>query len=287
MAMEPLGSSENIRVMTWNIAYGYGHGSAGDHYHYRPKSEFIRRLEGMASIIRQESADIVLLQEVDFKSHRSHSINEMQFLSEKTGLQYAVSAVSWNKLYIPFPYWPPRDHFGKMLSGGAVLSRFPLSENTTHLLPKPQEFPWWYRLFYLHRYFQVVSVDIGGRQYRVINLHLEAFKQSNREHQAEFISQWIRTRLTEQELLVVGGDFNSSLGERTLDSFLALPELHEAGQRVGLNGGSFPAERPTRRLDHLFVNKGQIIQSARIIQTDNLSDHLPVISAIQLQSPMN
>ena len=57
------------------------------------------------------------------------------------GFLEGAYAVNWDKRYVPFPYWPPVVHFGEMLSGQGVLSKFPILMNKKIVLQKPEENP--------------------------------------------------------------------------------------------------------------------------------------------------
>ena len=96
-----------MKVLTWNISYGYGLGSEGSSaaHPYEPKdrSHFELALRSIAGVIQTIDPDIALLQEVDFGSHRSHNQNELEILAGSTGLLHHRPIVSWNVPYLPYP----------------------------------------------------------------------------------------------------------------------------------------------------------------------------------------
>src|SRR5690606_21886216 len=96
-------------------------------------------------------------------------------------------------------------------SGGAILSRFPIQENETILLPKPDTFSWLYNLFYLFRYIQKVTVEINGQAWTLLNSHLEAFDTSTRMAHASVLFQTASQHAHSGDisLLAFGGDMNS------------------------------------------------------------------------------
>lgn len=281
--------------MTWNLAFAYGAGSEGRAFRPRHRKAFLDRLDAMAEVIRRRGVDILLAQEVDLASARSHYINEMDYISGRAGLPHCLGAISWDARYVPYPFWPPRRHFGRMRSGGAILSRYPLSSGEVHLLPKPSSNSRLYNAFYPSRYFQLARVLLNGRARAVINLHLEAFDRANREEQSALLAGWLGNQLSRLELLAVGGDFNSVppdapvkggfedepgldfSGETTLTRLMELPGL----QAVELGGPTFPSARPTRRLDHLLVPAETATLSAEVaVEAGELSDHLPVVATL-------
>jgi endonuclease/exonuclease/phosphatase family metal-dependent hydrolase len=176
--IEPEGMVNNeeapsvIKVMTWNLGFLFGEGSEGPGYEARDHHFYQSKLDQMVKQLGEWQPDIVCLQEVDFDSARSQYINQAQYLAKKANYPYVAEAVSWDAHYIPFPYWPVSRHFGKMKSGGAILSKYPILDSEVQLLAKPISQPWWYNIFYLHRYFQKVTIQLGEKKFKFVNLHL-------------------------------------------------------------------------------------------------------------------
>ena len=198
-------STDTITVMTWNMAYARGVNEDNSVNDAGTRATVAQRLEGMAALVRERGVDVLLLQEIDFASRRSHHVDQMRVVGRAGGFRYGARAVSWRANYIPYPYWPPSQHYGPVLSGGAVLSRFPICQNLVTLHPKPSSQPWWYNLFYLFRYAQFVQVEIQGTKRWVVNNHLEAFDTANRMEQARALSTLVSVR---RNVLCVGGDMN-------------------------------------------------------------------------------
>lgn len=254
----------------------------------------------MGQLIEAQHADIVLLQEVDFESKRSRRVDELARLARYSGLRYAARAVSWRANYVPFPYWPPSQHYGRVLSGGAVLSRYPIRQNRVLLHPKPRSNPWWYNLFYLFRYSQQVEIDLGTQHVWVVNNHLEAWDRANRAAQARSLLREVqRMGAAGQVVLAVGGDLNTVPPEarrkhrfaddprddyrhdETLAVLRRLPQMREIVPQARYVADeaahfTFPTLAPTRRLDYLFVHQSAHIAGYQIIRTGDYSDHLPL-----------
>jgi endonuclease/exonuclease/phosphatase family metal-dependent hydrolase len=206
----------SLVVMTWNIAYAHGPGSEGTGYSILPEDEAAARLARIGNVIRDSGADVALLQEVDFDSDRSHRVDQLEALARYTGLRYAARAVTWRARYVPFPYWPPSGHWGRMESGGAVLSRYPVKTNSVTLHPKPDAYSLIHNAFYLFRYSQVVTIRRGGRELRVVNSHLDAYDRPNREEQAKALAIGVRDLVSSGGVDVLGGDMNAPPPEAAL-----------------------------------------------------------------------
>jgi endonuclease/exonuclease/phosphatase family metal-dependent hydrolase len=266
----------NLRFLTWNLSWAYGLGSegtsvAGQAYRTKPREHFENVLQAMGDLIGRLNIDVAFLQEVDFNASRSHHINQLDFLSRRSNLLYRNSAVSWNSPYVPYPGLNPLHHFGLVRSGGAILSRYPLSLVNLDLLPKPPENPRLYNFFYLHRYLQVCQIRFDDREspLNLMNLHLEAFSKDNRELHLMRLSE----RLADYEIDVAGGDFNGPM---------ALTETATKGwEPLPYTGATFPANHPEQALDGFVVRKaGWKLSEVEVLDAGDLSDHRPLLVEI-------
>lgn len=298
-----------ITVVVWNIAWGYGWGSEGNGL-AKPASHFEGSIKKLGAQLAALGADIALIQEIDFGSDRSGNFDQAQVIAEIAKLPFVAAAPSWSANYIPFPYWPPKEHFGRMRSGGAILSRFPIEINTVQLLEKPSEYPFYYNLFYLFRYLQHAQIRIGTETVQVYNTHLEAFKEKNRVEQARMVEKILARDGAGSAMF--GGDFNAVPAEATQKSNYAdeqAPKMtvtgHETDDTVKIIRGiehlvdAFPAEKysaaekeyftfpshaPNRKLDHFFFGDHFELIEARVAQeVGNTSDHLPLVIKLRFK----
>lgn len=290
-----------IKILTWNLGFLYGKGSEGSGYEHRPSEFYQKRIDKMIQEIRDWNPDIVCLQEIDFDSHRSSGINQARELAQKAGYPYVAEAVSWDANYIPFPYWPLQRNFGRMKSGGAILSKYPLTQHQVHLLDKPASQSWWYNIFYLHRYFQKVKFLVGEKEFTLVNLHLEAFDKLDRQSQVGKLIEMI----SQESLDFIAGDFNmvpdeamkkrnfpddsddyhndSSYSQMMNSGLLeAIPqEIYILDENKYF---TYPSWQPNRRLDYIFYRPEHKMMRADILNSD-LSDHLPLRASFQIGAP--
>lgn len=300
----PAVATSTLTVVTWNVAWGFGWGSEGSQKPTgkKTKADIEASLQKIGEAIRDHGADIVLLQEVDFGSKRSFYLDEGELLARASGLRYFAPAVSWRANYIPFPYWPIAAHFGRMKSGGAILSRYPITSAEVQLLPKPPKNLFLYNWFYLFRFLQRAEILVGESRVEVFNMHLDAFHQDNRESQADLVAG--RVRESRSNLVVVGGDLNTVPPESklrheypdephtdhrtdaTLARFRSLAGFQEAVTKENFAAGpdrffTFPAHEPNRQLDHLFFSPGFVVHTATVPrEVGDPSDHLPLVSKV-------
>lgn len=289
--------TSTLTVVVWNVAWGYGAGSEGRAV-AKPEEHFDLRLEEMVAVLTPLKPDLVLLQEVDFDATRSHHVNQARTLARGLKLPFVAEAVSWVANWVPFPYWPPSAHFGRMRSGGAILSRYPVEYNEVRLLEKPNSNPFFYNLFYPFRYVQEVGIRWHGAPVTVFNTHLEAFSEENRQAQAERFAEWV---MRADRPVVVGGDFNalppeaeqralfedepgiSYESDRTIAIFRSIEGLFDAFPAELMDEDpqrymTFPSDRPNRKLDHLFHSPEFDVVEARVVhEAKTYSDHLPLL----------
>jgi endonuclease/exonuclease/phosphatase family metal-dependent hydrolase len=289
-----------IKIVTFNIGFLYGKGSEGSGYEHRDIEFYQKALVQISKEMILWDADIVFLQEIDFDSSRSHYIDQAKFIATKAGYPFVAEAITWEANYIPFPYLPLRNNFGKMSSGGAILSKYPLSDHQFTLLSKPLSQPWWYNLFYLHRYFQKVSVTIGDKKFNLLNLHLEAFDKANRKEQIEILLE----EVNKSKIDFIAGDFNmvptSALKKskffndddyendssyelmKKSNLFEVIPE--EIYGKDEARFFTFPAWSPDRRLDYIWYNSSLKMMKAEVLPSAS-SDHLPLKATFQINGP--
>jgi endonuclease/exonuclease/phosphatase family metal-dependent hydrolase len=266
-----------LRFLTWNISFAYGPGSDGIQkpnrpaYRHLPLSHFQSGLASICQVIKDQQIDVAFLQEVDFDSDRSHHQNQLDILSRTSGLNYRLPIVSWDLPYVPYPGLNPQHHFGKTVSGGGVISRFPMRSIQNQLLPKPRENSFAYNLFYLSRYLQIFKLILPEQEHNCINFHLEAFSQDNRE----LHSIRLQDRLLDYGVAIAGGDLNGSLAlkpEREKDWTLKMtPEV------------SFPETK--ERLDGWILHQHRVqVLSMSTLDTGTVSDHLPVLMEVEIKT---
>lgn len=286
---EPLQTQEFFTVMTYNT--GYLSGITNNQPVKRPdKAFFDKNTETFLQLLEEIQPDIIGVQEIDFYSKRSHYINQSRTIAERADYKYAATAINWDKRYVPFPYWPPSRHFGRVLSGQAVLSRWPILSTERIVLSKPKSTPFFYNAFYLDRLIQVVKIKIDGRDLIILNVHLDAIDRETREDQAKRLLNIYHSFKDDYPVLLVG-DFNSIppdasqkqdfpdepvtdfTNDRTIQFFLEAPGLKAAD----ITTFTFPTDSPTRQLDYIFYTHDKIQLINVSVPNIDSSDHLPMV----------
>ncbi|MBF2017889.1 MAG: endonuclease/exonuclease/phosphatase family protein [Rivularia sp. T60_A2020_040] len=281
----PPTNKDEFTVITYNIGYlsGLTNNQAVD----REKKLFDDNLKTVVDALKPFNADFIGLQEIDLESKRSFNINQVAELAEQLSFNQAGIAINWDKNYVPFPYLPFSAHFGKILSGQAILSRYPITNNKRIVLDKVASKPFFYNALYLDRVAQVSEIKVNNRSIIIINVHLEAFDIPTRRKQTEYIQKLLSEYVDKYPVLLIG-DFNSTVPpipenpQPTVDILLKTAAIKSALPPEALNNpqiATFPSDKPIVKFDYVFYTPKNIelIEWRIVDQVKQASDHLPVM----------
>lgn len=242
------GPSRDVRVLVYNIHAGKD--AAG-----------VRNLGRVAELVRATRADVALLQELDRGTERSDGEDQPRTLSELTDRHAA---------------------FGRTLDyqggeyGIAVLSRWPVTEYAVRPLrtEPPQARAGG---SYEPRGALIGRTAGPAGVIRVLNTHLDASRDDHyRRQEVRQVLALADSLRSMGDLVLVGGDFNAEPDSEVIRTML------DAGWRDAwavcgaLDGNTFPASEPIKRIDYLFIPPGRDCVSAEVIATAT-SDHRPLL----------
>jgi endonuclease/exonuclease/phosphatase family metal-dependent hydrolase len=214
-------------------------------------------------------------------------------MSSALEIPFAAIAINWDKRYVPFPFWPPTVQFGPMVSGQAILSRWPILQHERLVLDKVASNPFFYNALYLDRLAQVAQIEVMGQTVVVINLHLEAFDRPTRQAQTEFVVALAETYAEQYPVLLLG-DFNSALNrdaegtprsiQTVLDSAVFEPVIPPEQWATGPQL-TYPSDPPAFKLDYIFYTPDHIeLLGAEVLTAaGTASDHLPLLMRWRLR----
>jgi endonuclease/exonuclease/phosphatase family metal-dependent hydrolase len=241
-----------VRVLVFNIHAGRDAAGADN-------------LAGVAALVRETRADVVLLQEVDRGTTRSGNVDQLQVLMEATGYggifgrtldydggQYGIAALSAEgfsaPLTLPLPVTPAQAR-----AGGSHEPRGMLTA-----IGKTRE----------------------GRL-AVSNTHLDASAADTyRLQEVEELLLRVRVRTLGASASVVGGDFNAEPGSAVIARMVA-SGWRDAWVECGSGDGlTYPAAQPVKRIDYLFLAGSVRCTAARVIDT-RVSDHRPLLVTLE------
>lgn len=248
----PQPSGSEVRILVFNIHAGKD--AAGKD-----------NLQSVAALARDVEADLVLLQEVDRGTRRSGKVDQVRALGEAT--RFATA-------------------FGRSLDydggqyGIAALSRAGFEAHFTESLPVT---PVQARAggSYEPRAALVVVARTPIGNLTALNTHLDASRDDSYRlqevaHVLALIERSRRSRLP----IVAAGDFNAEPGSEVHKRLLATG-LRDAWMECGAGDGlTYPADKPVKRIDYLFLSGSLRCSTARVIDT-RISDHRPLLVAVR------
>lgn len=199
---------DELTILTYNIGHLVsGEDSdfwyeGGESTRAASKEVVTTNLEAVTKTIKDE-ADIVLLQEVDYKSRMSYEVNEYIELANE--FQGVSSFMTEQDAFIPYPL---PNLIGSIKTGTAVLSKYE-GESCRLSLPQTYEFP--ERIFAIKKGLQkfVIPLDDSDKSLVVINVDLEDYDDGTmREAQLEVLKAEMLVEYEKGNYVVAGGDFN-------------------------------------------------------------------------------
>lgn len=269
-------------IVTYNI--GYLSGMTNNKAIAKPKELFDNNLETVKKEFERLDADIIAFQEIDYASARSYKVNQQRELAE-LGYNYVAQAVNWDETYVPFPYWPPPLHFGSMLSGQSILSKYPLIDHQRIILERVKDNSFFKDALYLERLAQVATVIIENRNVMIINVHLESSDKPTRINQLDFVIELFNKYKTNYPTILLG-DFNSDINYENpaISKIISLKKIGIAAFETA-HDFTYSSANPFKRIDYIFYSKNSIemIDSKVLKQFGQASDHLPIEMKFRLK----
>lgn len=242
-------TANQFRIATYNIRHGRGIDNRVD-------------LERIAEVIREHDIDLIFLQEVDDNWERSGNVNQVQLLAEMTGLKYSFFAPA---LKIPFGNSGTRNY------GNAVLSRYPIVEAQSFLLPRRT-------LNEPRNLLRIVWMPKPEIRMTLWGTHLSV----DRVERANQITL-IHTLARAEGFAFLLGDFNSSLSQADVQPIAQSGWIDIWSYMYGEAGATFPSDRPTTRIDYIWATAESLPAVESIFAPPTLaSDHLPLIVEINV-----
>jgi endonuclease/exonuclease/phosphatase family metal-dependent hydrolase len=200
-------NKDTLTVATWNIRFGIGRAnwfgdSCGDLVLFDNET-IIDGLELLAQKITEMDADILLLQEVDTDSKRSAYIDQVQWLLDHTSMNYGVYASMWEVQFVP------SDGLGRVNTGNAILSKWPLSEAERIQLSLRGDQDALTKAFYVRRNVLKAVVNYPGNPFWAVDIHASAFSNDDTKQKQFLEFKDVLDEINSKgELFVAGGDLN-------------------------------------------------------------------------------
>jgi len=231
--------------MTYNIHVGVGMDKKLD-------------LHRIADVINHEQPDLAGLQEVDRGVKRTEGKDEIAELATMTHMHFAFA---------------PNLDFQGGKYGVAILSRLPLNSIMHVMFENKREAE--------RRGMLIVEVKVDGKWVSFVTTHLDYQFADGRLFETEQLLELVEDV---KGPLIVVADFNDVpegsayklMDTRFDDAWIV--------SRAKGDGFSYPADKPSKRIDHIFYRSGGGVHAKRAWVVETLaSDHVPVMAEIELK----
>ena len=171
------------------------------------KEDVQKNLNGIEAHLTQLDSDVILLQEVDTKAHRSYKVNQVEQLTNSFNKYSYVFGQNYDSSYLFYPFTKP---IGKSQSGILTLSKTPIEQAIRYSLPIETNFD---KFFDLDRSFTVSQTTFDGQPVSLINIHSSAFTKDKSilENQIKKLAEKMASERAAGRSVIVGGDFNHDL----------------------------------------------------------------------------
>ncbi len=277
-------ADSTFTIMTYNV--GYLSGMTNNSAEWRDHAQTVDNYKKLLELLKSETPDLINFQEIDYRSKRSGWIDLHDSLSTRF-YPWSVKAINWDDRYVPFPYWPPRVHFGKIRSGQSIMSQWELADPKREVLEADDVYPFYYTAYYLDRLLVSATVEHPLQDFLLMNVHTEAFDTLARNRQLALVYNRVKTE-SQKQPVIIAGDFNAS------------PESGEPGMQLFLNDTAlgcvalhpdqpnyytYSSGAPAERIDYIFYSKKYFeeISGHVAIEFGEISDHLPVIARLKFR----
>ncbi len=238
--------ARRLTVMTYNIHVGIGMDKKLD-------------LARIAEVINEKRPDLVGLQEVDRGVRRTNGVDQIAELARLTKMEYAFA--------------PNLDYQGGKY-GVAVLSRHPILAIDHRRFQNLREAE--------RRGFLRVEIGLGRRRVHFVTTHLDYQHADGRLFEAR---QLLKALGDVRGPVILSGDFND---EPTGETYKLLAQTYIDAYGDGVNdpagGLTYPADKPRKRIDYIFVRKGDgaRVRGADAESRSQASDHLPFVAFVEV-----
>lgn len=231
-----LKTGEEFTVLSWNVGYG-GLGKDSDFFmdggkntKSADKPQVQTYLNGISDTIRENGADLVLLQEVDANSSRTYGIDEREQLGSPTGS--SAYALNYSCPFVPNPNTLIIHPLGRINSGLYTVTDG-IRVDSAERISLPCPFSWPLRIANLKRCLLVNRLPVEGidRELVLVNLHLEAYDDGEGKiAQTNQLRDYIEAEYAKGNYVIAGGDFNQVF-PGSLDAY---PNTHAENWEPGV-----------------------------------------------------
>lgn len=211
----PLSAGEELSILTWNLGFGayndtFSFFMDGGKYSRAYSREICENnIQTAIASMQAQSADIILLQEVDVKGTRSHDVDQIKMIETAfSGSHSSVYAQNYDSGYLFFPLHSP---IGSNQGGILTLAKAQITGALRRSLPVEGGIR---KFFDLDRCYSVSRIPVSnGKELALFNLHLSAYTADGliATEQIRLLLADMQKEFDAGNYVIAGGDFNKDL----------------------------------------------------------------------------
>lgn len=248
-------ASGSLRVLTLNVRHGRGHRRWPWNQRGR---QYVRNTRSVASFLREQTADVIGLQEADGPSTWSGSYHHVEHVLDRSGYGEALHGVHYRLESSRFD----------LRYGTALLSRLALRDPASRAFKaRPID----------TKGYVVAAVGLDEGEIDIVSLHLDLV-HSVRVRQVETLVRGLRRR---GRPVVVMGDLNSKGGKEwtAVHRLASALHLHTPQTDHGADA-TYPAWKPSQRIDWILASPELVFADCRVV-AHTVSDHVAVAAELR------
>lgn len=271
-----------LKVMSWNIRFLSGDLSVNESERSTAaiSSETLERnLATVVQTIREQEADVVLLQEVHDGASATGREDQLALLQARLSDLYPCRSEAFYRKasVVPFP-----GEFGSAGTKLAILSRFRLEHGARQQLPLAKQHPL-RALFAFKPALQLVQLPIRRNGYiTLINTQLDTGFAEQAQLQGEALQSTLAEHRNAGERLLLGGDLTSWRGNDEPAGIERIPSPAEVVGSDATRWLTFPAQDPQYSRSRFFHSAELKRLDAQVLTTAEAFAHRPLVVRLLL-----
>lgn len=244
-----MSQNSSLRVLTFNVAHGRG---TAFHQAFVRNRKLGHNMNAIGKFLKEQQADIVALQEIEFGSWWNGRKNDAQLLADLAGYPHMAIVPHVKRMGLQY--------------GTAILSKYRVIDSGGGMFKRSaMVFP---------KGFVKARIEWGESEVTVASIHLDFMSRRRRVRQVSDLEE----ALSGSRPLIVMGDFNSDWGSPTKST------VNHMATTLGLRAFSPETKTSTfprhhARLDWILASTDLSLSEREVIKGD-LSDHYAVAATI-------
>jgi acetylornithine deacetylase/succinyl-diaminopimelate desuccinylase-like protein/endonuclease/exonuclease/phosphatase family metal-dependent hydrolase len=207
-------------------------------------------------VINRERPDLVGLQEVDRGVKRTEGKDEIAELAGLTRMEYAFA--------------PNLDYQGGKY-GVAILSRFPIKSSVHRMFENKREAE--------RRGMLQIEIEVERQRLTFVTTHLDYQFEDGRLFETE---QLLKNLADVKPPLIVVADLNDVPSGSAYQFMRTKFDDAWITSAAKGDGFSYPADKPGKRIDHIFYSAKAIRAKKAWVVESLASDHIPVVAELEI-----